>query len=70
MNKELEIGGNYASIISGLDAKKDRMIYLGGIKFEAYSAKQNKTLTLDSQATYDNLVKYVNKPSVMMGQPK
>ena len=61
MKKELKIGKNYGEIF-GLDEKSGKkMIYNGGISWTAIDGE--KQMTMDSQKTTDNALKYINSAS-------
>ena len=63
--KNLEVNKDYG-YVWGLDAEKGmHMIYLGGIKFRA--EKPGAVQESESQGTYDQVMAYVNSPTVHMG---
>ena len=65
MKKQLEIDKNYAAIF-GLDPDKgQKMIFLGGIRWEA--GEGERTQQVESQKTTDNAIDYINRPSIHMG---
>ena len=67
MKKELKIGENYAEIF-GLDKKAgDRIVFLGGIKFEMHGHKTGITAEKESQKTYDSILEYISRAGIQMG---
>lgn len=66
--KSLIVGDDYGAIF-GLDAGKGQhMYYRGGETWEAVDGARN--MVRESKSTTDNAIKYINRPSVVMGVPK
>lgn len=63
MKKELTKGENYGSIF-GLTGD-NKMIYNGGISWTAI--KTGKEMTMDSQATTNKAIEYINRAVTNMG---
>lgn len=63
--KTLEIGKNYGEVFGLNPADGNKLIYLGGTLFEGY--KGEKTMQVNSQKTLDQVLAYINRPSVSMG---
>lgn len=66
--KTLEIEKDYGFVF-GLDAKKDQhMIYNGG---DTWTAKEGtRERTMESAGTTAKVSEYINRPTVMMGNPR
>ncbi len=63
--KTLEIGHDYGEVFGFNKELGQTMIYNGGINWTATNGDKSKTL--ESQATSDKVLEYINRPSVNMG---